>query len=104
MLNLSVLLEDTARRHPDVFPLLLQRPAATPAALRVRESLYAALRDAGTPEAEIPQVERLVSTMVLGFAASEASGRFTATPEQLDADFHRLGELILGMLDGRPAP
>jgi AcrR family transcriptional regulator len=89
----------TARRHPDVFPLLLQRPAATPGALRMREGLYRALRDAGVPEAEVPQVERLVSTMVLGFAASEAAGRFTAAPEQVDADFRRLEGLIDRLLD-----
>jgi len=37
----------TARRHPGVFPLLLQRPAATPGALRVREIVYQTLREAG---------------------------------------------------------
>ena len=91
---------ETARRHPDVFPLLLQRPAATPGARRMRESLYQALRDAGVPEAEVPQVERLVSTMVLGFAASEAAGRFTASPEQVDADFRRLEDLVTTLLPG----
>jgi AcrR family transcriptional regulator len=91
---------DTARHHPDVFPLLLQRPAATPGARRMRESLYRALRDAGVAEAEVPQIERLVSTMVLGFAASEAAGRFTATPEQVDADFRRLEGLIMRLLEG----
>jgi AcrR family transcriptional regulator len=96
--TLSAAVRATARRHPGVFPLLLQRPAATPGALRVRESLYGALREAGVPDAEVPQVERLVSTMVLGFAASEAGGRFTATPEQLDADFQRLEDVILGLL------
>jgi AcrR family transcriptional regulator len=90
---------ETARRHPDVFPLLLQRPAATPAARAMRESLYQSLRDAGVPDAEVPQVERLVSTMVLGFAASEAAGRFTATPEQVDADFRRLEGLVLHLLE-----
>jgi AcrR family transcriptional regulator len=88
-----------ARRHPDVFPLLLQRPAATPGALRVRESLYQALRDAGTPESEVPRVERLLSTMVLGFAVSEAAGRFTTTPEQLDEDFRWLEGLVTQVLE-----
>jgi AcrR family transcriptional regulator len=92
---------EIARRHPDVFPLLLQRPAATPAARGMRESLYRALRDAGVAADEVPQIERLVSTMVLGFAASEAAGRFTATPEQVDADFRRLEGLIMGLLAGR---
>jgi AcrR family transcriptional regulator len=94
----------TARRHPDVFPLLLQRPAATPGARRMRESLYRALRDAGVPEAQVAQVERLVSTMVLGFAASEAAGRFTASPEQVDRDFNRLKGLVVHLLEDRATP
>lgn len=89
----------TAHRHPGVFPLLLQRPAATPGALRVREYLYRTLRDAGTPEARIPRVERLVSTAVLGFAVSEVAGRFTAAPAQLDEDFRWLGEHIARTLE-----
>jgi AcrR family transcriptional regulator len=89
----------TARRHPEVFLLLLQRPAATPGALRVREHLYTALRDAGTPETDVPRVERLLSTMVLGFAASEAAGRFTADPAELDEDFRWLGEHIARTLE-----
>lgn len=77
----------TARRHPDVFPLLLQRPAATPGALRVREIVYQALREAGVDEAGVPRAERMLSTFVIGFAASEAAGRFTVTSRELDDDF-----------------
>ena len=32
--------------------------------------------DAGAPASAIPRLERLVSTLVLGFAASETGGRF----------------------------
>src|SRR5258707_357907 len=53
-------LRQTARRHPDVFLMLLRRPATTPASLRARERVYAALRDAGVPEDLVPRVERLV--------------------------------------------
>jgi AcrR family transcriptional regulator len=77
----------TARRHPDVFPLLLQRPAATPGALRVREMVYQALREAGMADANVARVERMLSTFVIGFAASEAAGRFTVTSDELDDDF-----------------
>jgi hypothetical protein len=35
---------------------------------------------------------------VLGFAASEAAGRFTAGPEQLDEDFRWAGDLIRQIL------
>jgi len=84
-----------ARRHPTVFPLLLQRPASTPAARRARESVYGALREAGIAEKDVARVERIISTMVLGFAASEVSGRFDAHSRKvLDADFAALIEMM----------
>jgi AcrR family transcriptional regulator len=72
-----------ARRHPSAFPLLLARPSVTPDAVRATDALFQVLLDAGVPEAQVPRLERLVATFVLGFAASEASGRFgpgTLTP------------------------
>jgi len=91
----------TARRHPDVFPLLLRRPAVTPGAARVREAVYAALRGAGVPEPDVARTERMLSTFVLGFAASEAGGRFTVDAAQLDADFSwAAGRLLGGLVDG----
>jgi AcrR family transcriptional regulator len=77
----------TARRHPGVFPLLLQRRAATPGALRVREAVYQALGEAGVGPTDVARAERMLSTFILGFAASEAAGRFSVSTEQLDADF-----------------
>lgn len=94
-----------ARRHPSVFPLLLQRPASTPAALRARDRVYEALRASGIAEADVARAERLISTMILGFAASEVSGRFDAHARKvLDADFAALVEMIragLATFDGR---
>ncbi len=85
----------SARRHPSVFPLLLQRPATTPDARRTRDAVYAALREAGVPEGRVPLVERLVSTAVLGFAVSEAAGRFREhSRRQLDADFDILQAML----------
>jgi AcrR family transcriptional regulator len=69
-----------ARRHPQIFPLLLRRAAVTPGARRTRD---------------VVQMERLLVTAVLGFAASEAGGRFAAhSPTQLDADFARLQDIL----------
>jgi hypothetical protein len=65
-----------ATSHPGVFPLLLSRPARTGEALGVRDSVYAALRAAGQEPAQIERTERLISTAILGFAVSEAAGRF----------------------------
>jgi AcrR family transcriptional regulator len=85
----------TARRHPSVFPLLLQRPVTTAEAWNARGGVYAALEDAGVPGDRIPQVERLISTAILGFAVSEVSGRFrNHSRRQLDADFDVLRGLL----------
>jgi AcrR family transcriptional regulator len=78
----------TAKRHPAVFPLLLTRPAVTPAARTARDHVQAALREAGLAADEAARAERLISTAVLGFAASEATGRFRHhAQEVIDEDF-----------------
>ena len=61
------------------------------------------LLDAGVPAPDVPRLERLVSTVILGFAASEVGGRFRA-PEprhrgvdwdaEFDADIDDLLRLI----------
>jgi AcrR family transcriptional regulator len=71
---------DTARRlstgHPWAATLLFSRPAVTPDAVTTVDLLYGALLDAGVPPAQVPRLERLVSTYVLGWIASESGGRF----------------------------
>jgi hypothetical protein len=90
-----------AVRHRQIFPLLLQRPAVTPGARRTRDVVYTALRQAGLAEVDVVQMERLLSTIVLGFAASEAGGRFAAhSAAQLDDDFARLLDLLAVALLG----
>lgn len=69
-----------AQRHPWAAHLLFSRPAVTPDAVRAVDIIYLALIEAGVPEPEVPRLERLISTFVIGFAASEASGRFTPAP------------------------
>ncbi|GAB3134918.1 TetR/AcrR family transcriptional regulator [Microbispora hainanensis] len=66
------------RRHPWAAPLLFSRPAVTPDAVRAVDVIYDALIEAGVPDREVPRLERLLSTFVIGFAASEVSGRFTS--------------------------
>jgi AcrR family transcriptional regulator len=84
-----------ARRHPQIFPLLLQRPAVTVGARRTRDVVYDALREAGLAEFDVVQLERLLSTAMLGFAASEAGGRFAAhSAAQIDADVARLQDML----------
>lgn len=81
----------TAKRHPAVFPLLLTRPAVTPAAREVRDAVQSALADAGLPADRVARTERLLATAVLGFAASEVAGRFRGHDQAaIDEDFAEL--------------
>ena len=81
-------LRAVARRHPDAFLMLFRRPAATGAALRRRDAVRTALADAGVARADVDRAERLLSTFVLGFAASEACGRFAERdPRAVEADW-----------------
>ena len=64
-----------AARHPDAFLMFLQAAGRhARGAGRARSRSTTALRDAGMPEELVPGIERLLSTFVIGFAASEARG------------------------------
>jgi AcrR family transcriptional regulator len=92
-------LRKTARRYPDAFPMLLRRPANTPAAKRSREAIYEALRQAGVNEDDIPRAERVLSTFMIGFAASEAGGRFAHhSKKDLDRDLDLFAEAMAALL------
>nr|WP_239158219.1 TetR/AcrR family transcriptional regulator C-terminal domain-containing protein [Streptomyces sp. SID13726] len=85
------------QRHPWAAHLFFSRPAVTPDAVRAVDIVYLALVEAGVPESEVPRLERLISTFVIGFAASEASGRFA--PGSMDPRGRR-GQLPDGELPG----
>lgn len=92
------------QRHPGVFPLVLQRLVATPAALRVRDTVQRGLVDAGVDPGRTAQAERLISTAVLGFVVSEVGGRFrNHSKRTVDGDFERLLELLSGLLESERA-
>jgi AcrR family transcriptional regulator len=79
-----------ARRHPSAYPLLFSRPSVTPDAVRVVDAIYTLLLEAGVPPREVPRLERLLSTFVLGYATSEVNGRFgegTLNPRSRRAQF-----------------
>jgi AcrR family transcriptional regulator len=62
--------------HPWAAALLFTRPSITPDAARTVDLVYTALLDAGVPAPQVPRVERLVSTLIIGYVASEVGGRF----------------------------
>lgn len=88
---------EMTQRHPWAAQLLFARPAVTPDAVRAVDVIYSALLEAGVADCEVPRLERLISTFVLGFAASEASGRFAVGA--LDPRARR-GQLPDGELPG----
>ena len=65
------------RQHPWLATLVFTRPSADPRAVRVTDAIYRALVSAGVPEADVPRLERLMGTFVMGYGASEALGRFS---------------------------
>ncbi|MBW8485669.1 TetR/AcrR family transcriptional regulator [Actinomadura parmotrematis] len=75
---------EVARRHPELFPLLFARPTVTPGALRPRQAMQAILRDAGVPEPVVVPLQRLLDTLGMGLAASEAGGRFDGGAEEIE--------------------
>jgi AcrR family transcriptional regulator len=97
-------LRAVARRHPAVFPLLLQLPATTAASRRARDRVCELLERSGVDGVDVAQLERLVSTAVLGFAASEVSGRFEGQSRaQLDRDFDVLLDVLRAGIAARRA-
>lgn len=95
-------LRDVGRRHPDAFPLLFRRPATAPIALRRRDAVCDALRDAGVPADRVPGAERLLSSLLLGIVASESGGRFGGhDPGTVDEDLAWLGERLVEWAGGR---
>jgi AcrR family transcriptional regulator len=90
---------ESAKRHPEVFPLLLHRAANTPGGRRVRDFICAALRDAGMPDDQVLRAERLLSTFVIGFAVSEASGRFRAPAAEVEGDFAYLEAMVFDFIE-----
>ncbi len=92
-------LRGLANRHPGLFVLLLQRRAVGAGATRAREAELRALRDAGLDQKEAEQLERLLSTVVMGFAFSEATGRFDGI--DVDGEFEAALELLARLVVAR---
>ncbi|GAA1718005.1 hypothetical protein GCM10009734_22040 [Nonomuraea bangladeshensis] len=98
---MAAAIRDIAARHPAVFPLLLQRPAATERSREIRDGVVAALRQAGLAPDRAARAERLISTAVLGYAAGEAAGRFDHHDRHVrDEDFACLLAAIDTLIEG----
>lgn len=86
-----------AQRRPELFSLLLRRRAVAPGATDAREVAIDALRDAGLDAALAARYERLLSTVIMGFAFSEVAGRFEGVDvdEEFDAALDFLAAMVV---------
>jgi AcrR family transcriptional regulator len=96
---LAAELRALARRHPDLFGLLLRRRAVGEEATRAREVALRALRDGGLDARAAARRERLLSTVVMGFALSEVAGRFDGV--DVDGEFEEALDLLAGLMTAR---
>jgi AcrR family transcriptional regulator len=78
-----------AVRHPWAAGLLFSRPAVASGSMRTVDLIFAALLEAGIPPAEVPRLERMVSSFILGHVASEAGGRFGPLTQDLRDERYR---------------
>ncbi len=77
----------SALEHPAVFAVLTQQREIREG-VHLRVVVADALREAGVPEDEVVRTERVISTVLLGFCASDAGGRFRDLPRrEVDGDF-----------------
>ncbi|HEY3947269.1 MAG TPA: TetR family transcriptional regulator [Solirubrobacteraceae bacterium] len=94
---LATELRALAHRHPGLFGLLLRRRAVGADATRVREAALRALRDGGLDPETAARRERLLSTVIMGFALSEIAGRFAGVAD-VDAEFEEALSLLAGVV------
>jgi AcrR family transcriptional regulator len=101
----------SALEHRAVFAVLPQH-RETREGVHVRLAVVDALRDAGVPEDEVVRTERVISSVLLGFCASDAGGRFRDLPRRaVDGDFaaslrmiEHYVDLVRGEPGGTPEP
>ncbi len=96
---LAIELRALARRRRELFALLLQRRAVGDRATQARQAALRALRDAGLDRQAAERLELLLSTLAIGFALSEAAGRFDGI--DVDGQFDAALELLARLVSSR---
>jgi AcrR family transcriptional regulator len=89
-----------AHLHPWMASLAFARASNTADSASGVDLFYSTLLDAGVPPAGVPRLERLLTTLALGYGASEVGGRFA--PGEGYVRSHR-GELGDAPLPGHKA-
>jgi AcrR family transcriptional regulator len=85
-----------AHRNPVLFGLLLRWRAVGGDATRAREVALRALCDGGLDPETAARRERLLSTVIMGFALSEIAGRFASVVD-VDAEFEEALSLLAAL-------
>jgi AcrR family transcriptional regulator len=88
-----------AHAHPGAFPLLLNRAAAGASASWLTAALLGILHDAGTADAEVPRLARLICAFLLGYTTGEVTGGLPVVGRQpaageFEADLDDLVRLV----------
>ena len=84
-----------AHRHPWMAALAFSRPSTTAYSAGGVDLFYSTLLDASVPPADVPRMERLLTTLALGYGASEVGGRFTPAESDVRARRGLLGDVTL---------
>jgi AcrR family transcriptional regulator len=84
-----------AHRHPWMAALAFSRPSTTAYSAGGVDLFYSTLLDASVPPADVPRMERLLTTLALGYGASEVGGRFTPAESDIRARRGLLGDVTL---------
>jgi AcrR family transcriptional regulator len=84
-----------AHRHPWAAALVFSRPSATADSAGGVDLFYTTLLDAGVPPQEVPRLERLVTTLAVGYGSSEVGGRFASEEGFVQARRGQLGDAPL---------
>ena len=84
-----------SHRHPWMAALAFSRPSATVDSAVGVDLFYSTLLDAGVPPADVPRMERLLTTLALGYGASEVGGRFAREESFIRARRGQLGDAPL---------
>ncbi len=108
---LAEVIRASALEHRAVFALL-PRYREPQEGAHVRSAVAGALREAGVPEDELVRTEKVVNTVLVGFCASDAGGRFRNRPRrEVDGDFaaalrmiEHYVELVSSRQGGPPGP
>lgn len=87
---------DALSDHPNIVPVLARGPGRRPAGLRLADSVFGAMTEAGWPPAHATRIGALMRYFILGSAVASFAGGFVDDETAYDpADYPHLGQAHL---------